>query len=722
MLVVDDLQDKLLVMQTVLEGLGADIVLAHSGREALREALRREFAVVLLDVNMPDIDGFETAALMRSYRQTAHTPIIFVTAYVDEIQTAHGYALGAVDYIVAPVVPDILRSKVRVFLDLLAAQRRVKEQADERVALAEAQAARDAAEAESRRQAFLADVGRECGEVLDEGYTPGPLLALLQREFGGLAAVAVMGGVPDDEPHVSVIGAMLPAAADGASVIDLPLPALPPALIGPLEAAFEQRRRVELSASELREIDQLTTKADGDGAAHARVHLGCVLPLLVGSRMHGALLIAAARPTPVWATLDAAAQRLAMTLENARLLRDLRQEVLERRAAEERLAELNRRKDEFLAMLSHELRNPLAPIRSAAEVVKLAGRQEPRLAWASSVIGRQVDRLRRLIDELLDVARISHGKVDLRTETLDLRGVVEQAVDNVRPMVDARRLVLEVRMPEQRVWLRGDAARLAQVVDNLLTNAVKYTDEGGRIDVGLTVNDGEAELRVRDDGIGIEADLLPRVFDLFEQGHRDLDRAQGGLGVGLTLARRLVSMHQGTIEACSAGAGRGSEFIVRLPCVTDAAEHDAPVRSAAQPLADACRVLVVDDNRDAAETTAAVLSLAGHDVRTAFDGPEALATFATFAPQVVVLDIGLPGMDGYAVAAALRAYPASRDAMLIALTGYGGEADRERAHAAGFDLHLVKPADPEALEQAIERHVRRVRPSTALGSAPATRA
>jgi signal transduction histidine kinase/DNA-binding response OmpR family regulator len=700
-LVVDDLPEKLLVMQTVLESLDADIVLAHSGGDALREMLRREFAVVLLDVNMPDIDGFETASLIRSYKQTAQTPIIFVTAYVDDMQAAHGYSLGAVDYIVSPVVPDILRGKVRVFLDLWAARQRLREQAEERVALIAAQAARDAAEANSQRLGFLTQVGQVLAGSLEDGTALCPLLGFMQRELGGVAALVVG---PEESRRVHIAGVTLPAA-DAAAWKNLPT-----ALAQPLaSAAAPGARRIDLDAPALEALSALIRgpSSDDDPQAPARLSDGCALPLAVGGRALGALMVAVPARSPMWDALEEVAQRLAMALENARLMQELRQEVEVRRATETRMAAANRRKDEFLAMLSHELRNPLAPIRSAAEVVRLAGGGHPKLEWASAVVSRQVDNLRRLIDELLDVARISQGKVVMHPETLDLRTVVTQGVETVKPVLDARRHTLQVLMPEQRVWMRGDSGRLVQVVANLLTNAAKYTDEGGKIVLSLTLQDGQAELRVRDNGIGIDAELLPRIFDMFEQGRRGLDRSQGGLGVGLTLAQRLVAMHHGSIEAHSAGTGQGAEFVVRLPSLADVADRDeTPDADAAPRGLRPRRVLVVDDNRDAAETTATVLSLAGHDVRSAADGTEALGLASIHAPEVVVLDLGLPGIDGFEVAARLRNMPAVRGAMLIALTGYGGERDRERVRAAGFDLHLVKPADPQDIARAIEQYTR----------------
>ncbi|HEU4459838.1 MAG TPA: response regulator [Methylibium sp.] len=697
-LVVDDLDEKLLVMQTVLEGLDADVVLARSGSDALRELLRRDFAVVLLDVNMPDIDGFETAAMIRGYRQTATTPIIFITAYVDEMQAAEGYALGAVDYIVAPVVPEILRSKVRVFLQLFEAQRRLKEQAEERLALFAAEAARHTAEAATRRLSFLAQVGHVLEGSLDREAAVAPLVDFIHEEFGGIVAVAQMHDAAM-QPRVWLAGT---GSLRQPTMSELPAPLadLLVDTLAPLAAGEAMATRADLGVRELHRI--------GIGFNPPRsLVAACAFPLAVGARVHGVLFVAAEQAQDRWDALGEVAQRLALALENARLYRSLEQEIEVRRAAERDLQESSRRKDEFLAMLSHELRNPLAPIRNAAEVVRHAARDDRQLQWASAVLSRQVAQMRRLIDELLDVARISEGKVNLQLETLDLRVALEESVETIRPVLESRRQTLRIAAPKEAVWVRGDAGRLAQILGNLLTNAVKYTDERGDIELTLDHAGGEATLRVRDSGIGIEAELMPRIFDLFQQGERELDRSQGGLGVGLTLARRLVEMHHGSIDAFSEGPGRGAEFIVRLPCIAGIAATPAP-QAAAEPRAaeqaHRCRVLVVDDNPDTAETAAIVLRLAGHELHTAGDAAEALKLAGEHAPEVVVLDIGLPGMDGYQAAGRLRQMPSMRAALLIAMTGYGSEADRARAHDAGFDLHLTKPADPQDIADAIQRH------------------
>jgi CheY-like chemotaxis protein/two-component sensor histidine kinase len=303
------------------------------------------------------------------------------------------------------------------------------------------------------------------------------------------------------------------------------------------------------------------------------------------------------------------------------------------------------------------------------------------------------------VEELLDVARISQGKISLQLEALDLLAVIAQSVETARPSIDARHHRLSLQLPSTPVWLRGDFARLAQVLGNLLTNAAKYTPDGGVIQLSMTVDEGHAVIRVRDSGVGIDEELLPNVFELFEQGKRSLDRSQGGLGVGLTLVQRLVQMHHGQVEAHSDGTGQGSEFVVRLPCLAEV-RTPAPVQvhdTMPVPTPGGCRVLVVDDNHDAADTVAMVLRMDGHSVETAHDGPQALASAGAYQPDVVVLDIGLPGLDGYEVARRLRQTPHSRDALLIALTGYGQKNDEAQALAAGFDRHLVNPADPALL-------------------------
>ena len=373
-------------------------------------------------------------------------------------------------------------------------------------------------------------------------------------------------------------------------------------------------------------------------------------------------------------------------------------DITERRAGERALRDNDRRKDEFLAMLAHELRNPLAPIRNAAHTLGLLGNPDDRVQWVSGVIERQVGLMTRLVDDLLDVSRITSGKIALQREPVAIGAVIAQAVEAARPPAESRKETLEVEVAPDVGWVDGDQARLVQAVGNLLDNAIKYTEEGGQIRLGAHALGDEVVITVRDTGIGIPADLLPHVFDLFTQADRSLERRQGGLGIGLTLVRRLVEMHGGRVEAASDGPGHGSEFSIRLPRLALDAPAPAPAPPPARPPGPARRVLVVDDQPDSTDSLALLLRLRGHEVRTASDGSSALEEFARYRPEVVFLDLGLPGMSGYDVARRLRAMPEARDVRLVALTGYGTEADRERTRAAGFDVHLAKPVDPHAVE------------------------
>ena len=686
-LIVDDLPEKLLVFETVLGDLNQNLVFARSGADALRQSLRRDFAVILLDVNMPDMDGFETAALIRRYKRAAHTPIIFITSYADEMQTARGYSLGAVDYIPSPVVPEVLRSKVRVFVELHILQRRIARQAEERVALAASEAALKLAEESTLRSSLLAGLSHSLSGVLDLGEGIHALLAHVVPALAANATVALV----DERGVVTHAATRSSLFDDAAASVDLTPSALPSAHFALLREALSTPEDVRVPAPVF-----------VDGALQ-------MLPLIHADRFLGGLWIDGELTPLCAALLDEVAARAAIAFATASLYGALQVEITERRQAEARLEEASRRKDEFLAMLAHELRNPLAPIRNAVELIRLAAPAEAKVRWAADVTDRQVRQLTRLVDELLDVARISQGKVVLQTQCLDLVTLVTQSIDSQRDMMHQRHQTLTLSLPDKPVNLNGDATRLAQVVNNLLSNAIKYTPEGGAISVSVAragEDDGEfALLEVRDNGIGIDAELLPHVFELFEQGKRALDRTQGGLGVGLTLVQRLVQLHGGDVVAISAGTGQGSRFRVHLPCL---GEIDDPmvVEDSVGRLPAATvgrRILVVDDNVDVVETTTMLLSLSGHEVHSAKDGLQALHAASEFRPEVVLLDIGLPLMDGYEVARRLRQMPQTAGALLIALTGYGQQGDRQRGKDAGFDGHMLKPVDPHALAKMIER-------------------
>ena len=375
-------------------------------------------------------------------------------------------------------------------------------------------------------------------------------------------------------------------------------------------------------------------------------------------------------------------------------------DLTERRRMET-LEESERQATNFLAMLAHELRNPLAPIRNAVAVMKTPGINPSSSAFALDVIDRQALHMSRLVDDLLDVSRITTGKIVLRKEPIDLSLAVGQAIEMSKPVIGSYSHQLRYTPATIPLALEGDLTRLLQVFTNLLDNAAKYTPRGGIITVTSEQIGGEAVVKVQDTGTGIPATLLPRVFDLFVQGDRSLARSEGGLGIGLALARRLVQMHGGTIEAQSAGAGYGATFVVRLPLAQAAASLPLGNVKPTQPSAVSRKILVVDDNRDAAQTLCAYLQGSGNSVRVAFDGPSAFALASEFQPDVVLLDIGLPGMSGYEVAALLRAEPRFRDTVLVAVTGYGREADRDRARQSGFNHHFTKPVDPAAILAAI---------------------
>jgi PAS domain S-box-containing protein len=363
------------------------------------------------------------------------------------------------------------------------------------------------------------------------------------------------------------------------------------------------------------------------------------------------------------------------------------------------------RVNEFLAMLGHELRNPLAPIRNALAVMHMKPVPDPNLQWARDVIDRQLRQLTRMVDDLIDVSRITSGTIALNKEPLELAVVVARGVEASRPLIDARRQHLEIDYSRSAVLVEGDLARLAQVVTNLLNNAARFTPEDGTIRLSVASDGDWAVLSVRDNGAGIDAALRPHIFDLFRQGDSSLDRAEGGLGIGLTIVQRLAQMHGGTVDVFSEGPGRGSEFVVRLPRLDGLPPRMATPSGRVASIAQSAtprRVLVVDDSPDSAESMAAVLRLCGHEVRAALNGPGAIALARHFRPEVALLDIGIPGMTGYEVAAALRELPGMEALVLIAMTGYGQAQDRMRSREAGFQHHLVKPVEIADVHHVLE--------------------
>jgi signal transduction histidine kinase/CheY-like chemotaxis protein len=442
-----------------------------------------------------------------------------------------------------------------------------------------------------------------------------------------------------------------------------------------------------------------------------------IVPLRARGRTLGTLMLLSARRFRRFRRADLLlagelADRAALAIDNARFYREARdmEEALRRRA--EQLAVADRHKDEFLAVVAHELRGPLAALRGALEVLRLYGPGAPLRDAPQGIMARQVEALARLVDDLLDVARITRGKIALHRQTTDLNDVLRAAVGTAGPLLDARRHTLTVTLPREGPTLDADPLRLEQVFVNLLTNAAKYTEPGGHVWLSAALDEGAGEppravVSVRDSGIGMTPDFLARAFHLFVQGPEAPAGAQGGLGIGLSLVRRLVELHGGTVEGHSDGPGQGSEFVVRLPLRQeeggrlndDEGTAPAEVPASALRLPPSRRVLLVDDNLDAAEVLAALLRLRGHEVRVAPDGTTALALVRDYVPEVVLLDLGLPGMDGHEVGRRLRRQPGLDAALIVALTGAGTEDDRRRSREAGFDHHLVKPVDPEDLDQ-----------------------
>jgi PAS domain S-box-containing protein len=387
----------------------------------------------------------------------------------------------------------------------------------------------------------------------------------------------------------------------------------------------------------------------------------------------------------------------AVAMDNARLYEAAQREIASRERAEAALRETDQRKDEFLATLAHELRNPLAPIRQATMISMIEGASDAQKQWSHEVITRQVRHMSLLLDDLLDISRITRGTLELRTEMADLAEVVDAAIETSRPIIDSKHHSLQLDLPAEPTHFAGDPLRLAQVISNLLTNAAKYTDEHGTILIRASADEQNVEISVTDSGVGLTPEALSAVFTMFSQVRSTQDRSEGGLGIGLALSKGLVALHGGTIEARSAGPGRGSVFVVRIPRRTVAGQLHAMTATTPPPKTHKRRVLIADDNRDAADSLSMLLQMAGHEVTVVYDGQQALETIETSRPEVALLDIGMPALDGYEVARRVRLDTRLQNMLLIAVTGWGQESDKARARSAGFDLHFTKPVEPATL-------------------------
>ena len=688
-LVVDDDAGNLAAYEAALAPLGRSLVLVQSGVAALAKLLEQDFALLLLDVSMPDMTGLETARRIRQRPRNRGLPIIFITGMESSADIVlEAYDAGAFDFIVKPVLPEVLRAKTRVYLQLqertqalrrhaaqLRAAHKLLDEADEKLR------EREAAAATARRLQKLQDATA----ALAQASTPAEVAAVAVR-LGAEAVEASAGCLWGVRPD----GGLVVEGSQG--VPDAYLDAwrvIPPDSTLSLARVLRERQPlwVENEADFQREAPDLYDRA----RAASRVAGFAVLPLVAGERAIGALSFSFggdhAFPDEERRFLTAIARTCEQALDRSRLYVA---EAIARRAAEE----ANRRKDEFLAMLGHELRNPLWAVVTALESIK-AGKAAgapagdgPELA----IVERQVERLTHIVGDLLDVARITRGKITLRREAVQLAGAVGDALAGARPLIERRAHHVTIRIADE-LLVDADRHRIRQVFENLLFNAAEYTAERGRIEITAEPDGKFARITVRDDGRGIPALLLPSLFELFVQGEQPLDRSQGGLGVGLTIARRLVELHGGTIDAHSDGPGTGATFTVRWPLASERTPT-AELRPLPRPTAGvARRILIVDDNIDAAELLAALLQTLGHDVALAHDGAAALDIAPGFAPDVALLDIGLPNMDGYELARRLRQFEACRRTLLVAVTGYGQADDRQRSRDAGFAHHLVKPVE-----------------------------
>jgi signal transduction histidine kinase len=697
-LLVDDRPEKLLALEAVLEDLGQSIVRAYSGREALRHVLNQEFAVILLDVNMPGMDGFETAQLIRQRKNSQHVPIIFITAMGDEMHAARGYALGAVDYILSPVVPEVLRSKVAVFVDLFRKTEQVKRQAESlrsRAAqlqtLAAASVAINGALSIERMLRTITEVARDVIHshqaitlFIDprSGQRPGKTEA-----FGSFSdKYAEWRGKP---LHLDRIAQTL---------------------------AAQSRTATRLTEEELRDHADWLIVRDVEIPPIKGGMLAAPLTGRDGNNL-GVIYLSDRAEGPFFTAADEAvivqlAQMASIAIENSLY-------------AEER--EANRIKDEFLSTLSHELRTPLNAILGWTQLLRMGKPSEGELTRGLDVIERNVRSQTKLIEDLLDVSRITTGKLRLSVRPIELAPVIEAAVDAVRPAADAKRIRIDVNVAAASDQISGDPDRLQQVVWNLLANAVKFTPQGGRIEVALDRVEGQAQVRVTDSGQGIDPKFLPYVFDRFRQADSSSTRSHGGLGIGLTIVRHIVELHGGTARAESRGEGTGASFLVNLPVSAIRAEPvGLPARGGqeatgvaaaageagrpAKPESNGARlkgvrVLVVDDEQDARDVIGEILRRSGAEVTTAGGAQEGLELLGRVRPDVLVSDIAMPDEDGFTFIRTIRQLAPEDGGGVpsVALTAYAREEDRVRILAAGFQSHLAKPVEPADLVAAIAK-------------------
>ncbi|MDX6576712.1 MAG: hypothetical protein QOE96_2665 [Blastocatellia bacterium] len=715
-LMVDDSATNLLALESILNTPDRNLVRASSGEDALRYLLDHDVAVVLLDVYMPGIDGLETAELIRSREKSHDIPIIFLTA--NTTGTSHlsrGYSLGAVDYIVKPVDPDILRSKVAVFVELFKKNQEIQQQAE----LLE-EKNRELENANLARLNMLIDLGQELAAEND----PTQVLAKFgqsARRIVGAGEAAV--GILDNDGKA--LRYFFHCTADKETVSPAAIPA-------------EVARALDVLVTEqcalrLTESDDLLL---GNMSASDGVQSFLGAPILSPLGVSGWVYLLNKTDDEDFSEAD---ERLAATLatqvavayENARLYTEaqnhateLRLEVAERKQAEEERAEMlireqsaraeaeaaNRTKDEFLATLSHELRTPLTAILGWSHLLRMNKLREPQFAHALETIERNARSQSQLIDDLLDVSRIVTGKLQIEFSTVNLSRVIEAAVESVHPALASKEIKLATVL-EPGVRVQGDANRLQQIFWNLFTNAIKFTPKGGNITVATERSDAEVKIKVIDNGIGITPEFLPYIFDRFRQADGSTTRAQGGLGLGLSIVRHLVDLHHGKVAVSSPGKQLGSTFTISLPvAVTAPAQQSEPSQLEDSELLvksprilDGLKILVVDDDADTRDLVSTILTRCGSEVRCSESAAEALLAFQEWSPDLLVSDIGMPQEDGYGLIRRLRKLKSRRAKQIpaLALTAYATDEDRTLALAAGFQMHLTKPIEPESLVSSI---------------------
>lgn len=692
-LVVDDRPDNTVVLRSILETLNQRIVVAHSGEEALKRILEEDFAVILLDVHMPHLDGLETAALIRARKKSASTPIIFITAYADETHVTRGYSLGAVDYIFSPIVAEILQAKVKVFVELSLMTRQVRLQTEQRVALAREQAARAAAEESSRRASFLAQASRVLASSIEFDATVQTAARIAVPRLADICALTLI----DDSgrPYETEL-AWLPdeSSADfGGLRVELVSGSKLSQAISEVIGDGKPQITNDLYL-EYKLLTGVTGSAERQPAPPRELHSCAHFPLMVGARSLGVLSLGTTKASSDLGDSDISiaedlAERIAVAVDKALLYREIR--------------EADRRKMEFLAMLGHELRNPLTPIYNAVEVLSLTKLEPEKALWAKRVIRRQVQQLMRLVDELLDVSRITQGKIQLKLEPTDVSEIVDMAVETNRPLINSRGQHLSIALPDSPLKINVDSARVGQALSNLLNNAAKFSGEGGHVGIFVTQDGEEVVMRVKDDGIGLTTPQQSTIFELFSQGE-DSDASSSGLGIGLNLVKRLVELHGGTVCVFSPGKGQGSEFTVRLPLHfgQQTSAVGAGAQTATNEAAGNLRILVVDDNSDVADSMAELLNQYGYDARAEYSGAAALNAIPAFQPNVILLDIGMPDMDGFEAARRIKSESADPAPILIAVSGYGQESYLRRAKESGFDHCVIKPLDLSKIESLLQ--------------------